>query len=285
MNNRFTFKGTSLSVNRMGYGAMQLPGANVWGPPRNKDGALAVLRKAVQGGVDHIDTADFYGPHVSNRLIREALAPYPKNLVIVTKIGFLRGEDASWYQANKADDLARAVESNLETLGLGALELVNLRLGASHEPNDESIKAPLLALAALQRRGLVRHIGLSTITLSQYQEAIGIADIVCVQNHYNLAHRADDALIDRLASDGVAYVPYFPLGGFSPLQSTVLSEVAATLSARPLQVALAWLLQRAPNIVLIPGTSSIDHLQENMAAASLQLPLDLLRRLDTIGRA
>ena len=285
MNTRFTFKGTSLSVSRMGYGAMQLTGPKVWGPPRDKHAALAVLREAVAQGVDHIDTADFYGPHVSNRLIREALAPYPKKLVLVTKIGFLRGDDASWNRANTADDLARAVDSNLETLGLDALDIVNLRLGDSHGPNGASIAAPLKALVTLQKKGLVRHIGLSTVSLAQYEEGIAIADIVCVQNQYNLAHREDDALIDRLAADGVAYVPYFPLGGFSPLQSTTLSEVAATLGATPLQVALAWLLQRSPNILLIPGTSSVDHLRENMAAATLQLPPDLLRKLDTIGRA
>jgi pyridoxine 4-dehydrogenase len=285
MNTRFTFKGTSLSVNRMGYGTMQLTGPKVWGPPRDRDAALAVLREAVARGVDHIDTADFYGPHVSNRLIREALAPYPRKLLIVTKIGFLRGEDASWYPANTADDLSRAVESNLETLGVDSLDVVNLRLGDSHGPNDASIAAPLKAMAVLQRRGLVGHIGLSTVTLAQYQEAIGIADIVCVQNQYNLAHRGDDALIDRLAADGVAYVPYFPLGGFSPLQSTTLSDAAAALGATPLQVALGWLLQRSPNILLIPGTSSVNHLHENLAAATLKLPPDLLRGLDAIGRA
>jgi pyridoxine 4-dehydrogenase len=285
MTSRFAFKGTSLSVNRMGYGAMQLPGPKVWGPPRDKDAALAVLREAVARGIDHIDTADFYGPHVSNRLIREALFPYPKNLVIVTKIGFLRGEDASWNRANSADDLARAVDGNLETLGLDALDIVNLRLGESHGPNDASIAAPLKALVTLQKKGLVRHIGLSTISLAQYEEARAIADIVCVQNHYNIAHRDDDALIDRLAADGVAYVPYFPLGGFSPLQSKTSSEVATALGATPLQTALAWLLQRSPNILLIPGTSSIAHLHENLAAATLQLPPDLLRKLDAVGRA
>jgi len=285
MTSRFTFKGTSLSVNRMGYGAMQLTGPKVWGPPRDKDAALAVLREAVARGVDHIDTADFYGPHVSNRLIREALAPYPKPLTIVTKIGFLRGDDASWYPAQTADDLARAVDGNLETLGVDALDIVNLRLGDSHGPNDASIAAPLEALAALQRRGLVRHIGLSTITLAQYEEATAIGDIVCVQNHYNLAHRDDDALIDRLAADGVAYVPYFPLGGFSPVQSTVLSEGATKLNTTPMQVALAWLLQRSPNILLIPGTSSVEHLRENMAAVDLTLPSDLVTKLDSIGPA
>jgi pyridoxine 4-dehydrogenase len=285
MTTHFTFKGSSLTVNRMGYGAMQLTGPQVWGPPRDEDAARAVLREAVAGGVDHIDTADFYGPHVSNRLIREALAPYPKKLTIVTKIGFLRGEDASWYPAQTADDLARAVDSNLKTLGVDALDIVNLRLGDSHGPNQESIAAPLKALTALQRQGLVRHIGLSTISPAQYEEGIAIADIVCIQNHYNLAHRDDDALIDRLAADGVAYVPYFPLGGFSPLQSTTLSEVAGTLGATPMQVALAWLLQRSPNILLIPGTSSVAHLRENMAAATLKLSPDLLARLDRIGRA
>jgi aryl-alcohol dehydrogenase-like predicted oxidoreductase len=285
MTSHFTFKGSSITVNRMGYGAMQLPGPMVFGPPRDEQAALAVLREAVALGVDHIDTAEFYGPHVSNRLIREALAPYPKTLTIVTKIGAVRGADASWIMARTADDLARDVDGNLKTLGVDALDIVNLRLGDSHGPNQESIAAPLEVLATLQRKGLVRHIGLSTVSLAQYEEGAAIADIVCIQNHYNLAHREDDALIDRLAKDGVAYVPYFPLGGFSPLQSTTLSEVAATLKATPMQVALAWLLQRASNILLIPGTSSVAHLRENMAAAALKLPTDLLARLDTIGRA
>jgi aryl-alcohol dehydrogenase-like predicted oxidoreductase len=285
MTTHFTFKGTPLTVNRMGYGAMQLPGPQVFGPPRDENAALAVLREAVALGVDHIDTAEFYGPHVSNRLIREALAPYPKKLTIVTKIGAVRGADASWIMARTADDLARDVEGNLKTLGVDALDVVNLRLGDSHGPNPESLAAPLETLAGLQRRGLVRHIGLSTISLAQYEEGSAIADIVCVQNHYNLAHRDDDALIERLATDGVAYVPYFPLGGFSPLQSTTLSEVAATLKATPMQVALAWLLQRAPNILLIPGTSSVAHLRENMAAATLKLPPDAVAKLDAIGRA
>ena len=285
MTSHFTFKGSSITVNRMGYGAMQLPGPMVFGPPRDEKAALAVLREAVALGVDHIDTAEFYGPHVSNRLIREALAPYPKKLTIVTKIGAVRGADASWIMARTADDLARDVDGNLKTLGVDALDIVNLRLGDSHGPNRESIAAPLEVLATLQRKGLVRHIGLSTVSLAQYEEGAAIADIVCIQNHYNLAHREDDALIDRLAKDGVAYVPYFPLGGFSPLQSTTLSEVAATLKATPMQVALAWLLQRASNILLIPGTSSVAQLRENMAAAALKLPTDLLARLDTIGRA
>ena len=285
MTSHFTFKGSSITVNRMGYGAMQLPGPNVWGPPRDENAARAVLREAVAGGVDHIDTAETYGPHVSSRLIREVLAPYPKKLTIVTKIGAVRGEDASWIMAKTADDLARDVDGNLKTLGVDALDIVNLRLGDSHGPNKESIAAPLEALTALQRRGLVRHIGLSTVSLAQYEEGIAIADIVCVQNYYNLAHREDDALIDRLATDGVAYVPYFPLGGFSPLQSTTLSEVAATLGATPMQVALAWLLQRAPNILLIPGTSSVAHLRENIAAATLKLPPDAVAKLDAIGRA
>jgi pyridoxine 4-dehydrogenase len=285
MTSHFTFKGSSLTVNRMGYGAMQLAGPQVFGPPRDEDAARAVLREAVALGVDHIDTAEFYGPHVTNRLIREALAPYPKKLTIVTKIGAVRGADASWIMTRTADDLARDVEGNLKTLGVDALDIVNLRLGDPHGPNRDSIAAPLEALAGLQRQGLVRHIGLSTISLAQYEEGVAIADIVCVQNHYNLAHRADDALIDRLAADGVAYVPYFPLGGFSPLQSTTLSEVAAKLKATPMQVALAWLMQRAPNILLIPGTSSVEHLRENMKAATLTLPPDLLADLDTIGKS
>lgn len=271
-------------VRRLGYGAMQLAGPGVFGPPRDPAQALAVLRAAVAAGVNHIDTSDFYGPHVTNRLIREALSLYPDDLVLVTKIGARRGEDASWLPAFAPDDLVRAVEDNLANLGLETLDVVNLRLMFDvHGPAEGSLAAPLKVLADLQRQGLVRHIGISNATPSQYDEARGIADIVCVQNQYNLAHRGDDAFIDRLAADGVAYVPFFPLGGFSPLQSSTLSEVAARLDATPMQVALAWLLQRSPNILLIPGTSSPAHLQENLAAASLSLTEDVVRELDAIG--
>ena len=272
-------------VTRLGYGAMQLAGPGVFGPPRDPEAALAVLRAAVAAGVDHIDTSDFYGPHVTNRLIREALAPYPKNLTIVTKIGARRSEDAAWLPAFAPDDLARAVEDNLRNLGLEALDVVNLRLMFDvHGPAEGSLAAPLTALADLQRQGLVRQIGLSNVTPTQYEEARAIAKIVCVQNLYNLAHRSDDAFIDQLAAEGVAYVPFFPLGGFSPLQSSALSEVAAALDATPMQVALAWLLRRSPNILLIPGTSSVAHLRENLAAASLALSEDAMAKLDAIGR-
>ena len=274
------------TVKRLGYGAMQLAGPGVFGPPRNKDAALAVLREAVAAGVDHIDTSDFYGPHITNQLIREALAPYPDNLVIVTKIGARRGDDGSWLPANGADELARAVDDNLRNLGLEALDVVNLRIMFDmHGPTEGSIAAPLKALADLQRQGLVRHIGLSNVTAGQVAEGRGIAEIVGVQNQYNLAHRKDEVLIDALAKDGIAYVPFFPLGGFSPLQSATLSEVAARLQATPMQVALAWLLQRAPNILLIPGTSSVAHLRENLAAASLVLPDDVITALDGVAYA
>ncbi|RZM08839.1 MAG: aldo/keto reductase family oxidoreductase [Sphingomonas sp.] len=271
-------------VKRLGYGAMQLAGPGVFGPPRDPDQALAVLRAAIAAGVNHIDTSDFYGPHVTNRLIREALSPYPDNLLIVTKIGARRGEDASWLPAFDPDELARAVEDNLANLGLETLDVVNLRLMFDvHGPAEGSLAAPLKAIADLQRQGLVRHIGLSNITLAQFEEARDIAEIVGVQNQYNLAHRGDDALIDMLATKGVAYVPFFPLGGFNPLQSSALSHVAERLSATPMQVALAWLLQRAPNILLIPGTSSVAHLHENLAAASLTLPDEAVAELNAIG--
>lgn len=273
-------------VKRLGYGAMQLAGPGVFGPPRDPGAARAVLREAIAAGVDHIDTSDFYGPHVTNQLIREALSPYPDDLVIVTKIGARRGGDGSWFPAFDADDLARAVEDNLRNLGLEALEVVNLRIMFdTHGSAEGSIAAPLEALADLQRQGLVRHIGLSNVTPAQVAQGRGIAEIVCVQNQYNLAHRGDDALIDALAADGIAYVPFFPLGGFSPLQSATLSDVARRLEATPLQVALAWLLQRAPNILLIPGTSSVAHLQENIAAAALVLPGDAVEALDGIAGA
>jgi aryl-alcohol dehydrogenase-like predicted oxidoreductase len=281
-----TFTLGGRTVRRLGYGAMQLAGPGVFGPPRDRDAALAVLREALASGVNHIDTSDFYGPHVTNQIIREALAPYPDDLVIVTKIGAVRGDDASWKPAYGADQLERAVHDNLRNLGLEALDVVNLRVMFDvHGPAEGSIAAPLEVLAGLQRQGLVRHIGLSNVTATQVAEGRGIAQIACVQNHYNLVHRDDDALIDALAKDGIAYVPFFPLGGFSPLQSTALSDVAARLDATPMQVALAWLLRRAPNILLIPGTSSVAHLRENLAAASLVLPDEVMADLDGIGRA
>jgi aryl-alcohol dehydrogenase-like predicted oxidoreductase len=281
-----TFTLGGRTVRRLGYGAMQLAGPGVFGPPRDRDAALAVLREAVAAGVNHIDTSDFYGPHVTNQIIREALAPYPDDLVIVTKIGAVRGDDASWKPAYGADQLERAVHDNLRNLGLEALDVVNLRIMFDvHGPAEGSIAAPLQVLAGLQRQGLVRHIGLSNVTATQVAEGRGITQIVCVQNQYNLAHRQDDALIDALAKDGIAYVPFFPLGGFSPLQSTALSDVAARLDATPMQVALAWLLRRAPNILLIPGTSSVAHLRENLAAATLVLPDEVMADLEGIGRA
>ena len=272
------------TVKRLGYGAMQLAGPGVFGPPRDHDAALAVLRAAVAAGIDHIDTSDFYGPHVTNRLIREALHPYSDGLVIVTKVGARRGEDGSWNRAFSAEELASAVHDNLRNLGLDVLEVVNFRVMFDvHGPAEGSIEAPLTALAELQRQGLVRHIGLSNVTATQVAEGRGITDIVCVQNQYNLAHRDDDALIDELAGEGIAYVPFFPLGGFTPLQSTELSGVATRLGATPMQVALAWLLRRAPNILLIPGTSSVEHLRENIVSAGLDLPDDAMATLDRIG--
>ncbi|MBW5806991.1 aldo/keto reductase family oxidoreductase [Burkholderia cepacia] len=273
-------------VKRIGYGAMQLAGPGVFGPPKDRDAALNVLREAVASGVDHIDTSDFYGPHVTNRLIREALHPYRDDLVIVTKIGARRGDDASWLPAFAPAELERAVHDNLRNLGVDVLDVVNLRIMFDpHGPAEGSIEAPLSTLADLQRRGLVRHVGLSNVTPAQVAQGRRICDIVCVQNHYNVAHRGDDALIDALARDGIAYVPYFPLGGFSPLQSSTLSDVAARVGATPMQVALAWLLRRAPNVLLIPGTSSVAHLRENLAAAGLVLPDDALADLDRIAGA
>ena len=269
------------TVKRLGYGAMQLAGPGVFGPPKDRGAAVAVLREAVESGVDHIDTSDFYGPHVTNAIIREALHPYRDGLVIVTKIGARRGEDKSWNPAFSAEDLTAAVHDNLRNLGLDVLDVVNLRLMFDvHGPAEGSIEAPLTALAELQRRGLVRHIGLSNATARQVAEGRAIADIVCVQNQYNLAHRSDDAMIDDLAAAGTAYVPFFPLGGFTPLQSTTLSEVAADLGATPMQVALAWLLQRSPNVLLIPGTSSVEHLRQNLASADLALPPSAVAVLD-----
>ena len=272
-------------VRRLGYGAMQLAGPGVFGPPKDRDAALAVLREAVASGVDHIDTSDFYGPQVTNELIREALHPYPDDLVIVTKIGARRGPDASWNPAISPEDLRSAVEDNLRNLGLDAMEVVNLRImGDGQGPSEGSIEALLAVLAELQRKGLVRHIGLSNVSAAQIEEGRRICEIVCVQNMYNVAHRDDDALIDDLARTGVAYTPFFPLGGFTPLQSTALNGVAKQLGATPMQVALAWLIQRAPNILLIPGTSSVEHLRENLAAASLKLPGDALTALDDIAK-
>ena len=273
------------TVNRAGYGAMQLAGPGVFGPPKDPEAALAVLREAVASGVNHIDTSDFYGPHVTNHLIREALHPYAKDLTIVTKVGAVRGEDASWNPALSPADLTRAVHDNLRNLGVEVLDVVNLRImDDGHGPTEGSIEEPFTALADLQKQGLIRHLGLSNATSAQVAQARGIGEIVCVQNLYNLAHREDDALVDELAGLGIAYVPFFPLGGFTPLQSSALSEVAAGLGATPMQVALAWLLQRAANILLIPGTSSVGHLRENLAAAEIALSSDVVLKLDGIGR-
>jgi pyridoxine 4-dehydrogenase len=279
-----TFSLGGRHVNRLGYGAMQLAGPGVFGPPKDRDGALAVLREAITSGVDHIDTSDFYGPHVTNQIIREALHPYPDDLVIVTKVSARRGEDGSWLPAMSREELIAAVHDNLRNLGLDVLEVVNLRsmLGI-HGPVEGSLEAPLTVLAELRQKGLIRHIGLSNVTSQQVADGRRICEIVCVKNAYNLAHRDDDALIDELAGSGTAYVPFFPLGGFTPLQSTALSEVAAGLDATPMQVALAWLLQRSPNILLIPGTSSVGHLRENLAAAKLVLPSEAVTVLDKIA--
>ena len=278
-----TFTLGDRKVNRLGYGAMQLAGPHVFGPHRDRAAAIAVLRAAVESGVNHIDTSDFYGPHVTNQIIREALHPYGDDLTIVTKIGAVRGDDASWNPAFSAAELTQAVEDNLRNLGREVMDVVNLRIMFGMSPTEGSIEAPLTALAELHRRGLVRHIGLSSVTPTQVVQGRSIADIVCVQNEYNLAHRGDDAMIDALARDNIAFVPFFPLGGFNPLQSTTLSAVAAGLGATPLQVALAWLLQRSPNILLIPGTSSVAHLQENLAAADLVLPAEDVAALDRIA--
>ena len=281
-----SFKLGDHTVRRLGYGAMQLAGPGVFGPPKDRDGALAVLRAAIEAGVNHIDTSDFYGPHITNQLIREALHPYADDLVIVTKIGAKRGEDKSWNLASSPEELTNAVHDNLRNLGLDVMDVVNLRIMFDvHGHAEGSIEPLLTPLAELQRQGLVRHIGLSNVTAAQVEEGRKIADIVCVQNMYNLAHRQDDALIDSLAEDGVAYVPFFPLGGFSPLQSSALSDVAARLEATPMQVALAWLLRRSPNILLIPGTSSVAHLHENLKAADLVLSDDVITELDGVAAA
>jgi aryl-alcohol dehydrogenase-like predicted oxidoreductase len=281
-----TFSLGDRTVNRVGYGAMQLAGKGVFGPPKDHAAALAVLRAAVEAGVNHIDTSDFYGPHVTNRIIREALHPYADELLIVTKVGALRGDDASWRPAQSPAELVQAVHDNLRNLGLDVLDAVNLRvMGDVHAPSEGSIEAQFSALAELRQQGLVRHLGLSNATASQVAEAQRIAPVVCVQNQYNLAHRDDDALVDALAGQGIAYVPFFPLGGFTPLQSQTLSDVAARLDATPMQVALAWLLARSPNLLLIPGTSSVAHLRENLAAAELRLSDEVVTELDGIGAA
>ena len=267
----------------MGYGAMQLAGRGVFGPPRDRDQAIAVLRDAVASGVNHIDTSDYYGPHLTNQLIREALHPYPQNLTIVTKVGGVRGADASWNPAQSPAELTQAVHDNLRNLGLDVIDVVNMRLwGTGHRPAEESVAERFTALAELREQGLIRHLGLSNVSAAQLEEARAIAPVVCVQNQYNIAHRGDDALVDDLAAKGIAYVPFFPLGGFSPLQSSILSDVAARLGATPMQVALAWLLHRSPNILLIPGTSSLSHLRENLAAAELALPDEASGELDNI---
>lgn len=280
-----TYRLGDRNVNRMGYGAMQLAGPGVYGPPRDRDEAIAVLREAVASGVNHIDTSDYYGPYVVNEIIREALYPYPDDLVIVTKLGARRTPDKAWLPWNRPDELAQGLRENIERLGLEAMEVVNLRImGDGHGPREGSIADQVEAMAELQRQGLVKHIGVSNVTARQVEEAQSIIEVACVQNMYNLVHREDEALIDRLAGQGIAYVPFFPLGGFSPLQSDELSGIAAELDATPMQVALAWLLQRSPNILLIPGTSSRAHLRENLAAAELSLSGDVVERLEAIGR-
>jgi aryl-alcohol dehydrogenase-like predicted oxidoreductase len=280
----FTVPGTSLRVNRMGYGAMQLAGPQVFGPPRDVDTAIAVLREAVESGVNHIDTSDYYGPHVTNQILKRALHPYPDGLVIVTKLGARRGSDKSWIHALSRQELIDGAHDNLRNLGLDALDVVNLRVGGVMEPSEGSIEEPLTVLAELKHDGLIRHIGLSNVSPKQLAEAQSITEIVCVQNFYNVARRDDDAFIDDLAAQGIAYVPFFPLGGFTPLQSSVLDAAAASLQVTPMQLALAWLLQRSPNILLIPGTSSLEHLRENLKASTLQIPSKVLGELDSIGR-
>jgi len=287
LNQEFTFPGTSLRVRRMGYGAMQLAGRDgdkvVWGQPRDIPAAIEVLREAVASGVNHIDTSDYYGPHVTNQIIRKALHPYGDDLVIVTKVGARRGADGSWPHARSRQEIIDAVHDNLRNLGVDSLQIVNLRLGGFSAPVDEPFEEPLTTLAELRRQGLVQHIGLSTVSARQLAEAQAITEIICIQNLYNLAQRGDDAFIDDLAARNIAYVPYFPMGGFSPLQSAALEATAASLEATPMQVALAWLLQRAFNILLIPGTSSVGHLRENLAAAKLALPPDAIAELDQLG--
>lgn len=284
----FKFPDSSTKVYRMGYGAMQLAGRDgnklVWGPPKDVHGGIAVLREAIASGVNHIDTSDYYGPHATNLIIKRALHPYPKGLVIVTKLGARRGADGSWIPAFSREELTAGVHDNLRNLGLARLDVVNLRVGGVMEPTEGSIEEPLTALAELKSQGLIRHIGLSNITPRQFEEAQKITEIVCIQNFYNVAQRTDDAFIDALSQQGVAYVPFFPLGGFTPLQSSVLDRLAASLQATPMQVALAWLLQRSPNVLLIPGTSSLNHLRENLGAAALELPLATIAELNAIAK-
>jgi aryl-alcohol dehydrogenase-like predicted oxidoreductase len=279
----FTLPGTSMTLKRMGYGAMQLAGPHVWGPPKDMPTALAVLREVVARGVNHIDTSDFYGPHVTNQIIKQALHPYPDGLVIVTKVGARRGQDASWLPALAPEELTQAVHDNLRNLGLDTLDVVNLRVGGILAPTEVSVEEPMTVLADLKRQGLIRSLGLSNVSPRQFAEAKKIAEIVCIQNFYNVAHRTDDDFIDDLAEKGVAYVPFFPLGGFTPLQSSVLDAAAASLQATPMQVAIAWLLHRSPNILMIPGTASLEHLRQNLDAVELRLPPEILADLDSIA--
>jgi pyridoxine 4-dehydrogenase len=281
----FTFPETSITVKRMGYGAMQLAGPHVFGPPKDVDAALAVLREAVESGVNHIDTSDFYGPHITNQIIKQALQPYGKDLTIVTKVGARRGDNGSWILDASPEFLKSSIQDNLRNLGLDVLPIVNLRVGGMSAPSEGSIVEPLTVLAELQQKGLIQHIGLSNVSQKQFDEARPITKIVCVQNYYNVAHREDDDFLERLNAEGVAYVPFFPLGGFTPLQSSTLDDVASALHTTPIVVALAWLLQRSPNMLLIPGTSSVAHLRENISAASLQLPQDILHKLNEMGHA
>jgi len=278
----FTLPGTTLTVNRMGYGAMQLAGPGVFGPPRDVNEAVAILRESVESGVNHIETSDYYGPHLTNQVIKRALHPYPDDLVIVTKLGARRGADKSWIPAHSRADLIAGIHDNLRNLGLDAVDVVNLRVGGMLEPSEGSIEEPVTVIAELKRQGLTRHIGLSNVTAKQIDEAQKITDIVCVQNFYNVAHRNDDGMIEDLAAQGIAYVPFFPLGGFTPLQSSLLDAAAVSLQSTPMQVALAWLLQRSPNILLIPGTSSLKHLRENLQAAMLHIPSEVLANLEAI---
>ena len=279
----FTLPGTSITVNRMGYGAMQLAGPQVWGPPHDVEAAITVLREAIAAGVDHIDTSDFYGPHVTNQIIKQALHPYRDDLVIVTKVGARRGDDKSWIHALSRQEIVDAIHDNLRNLGLDALDVVNLRVGGIMGPSEGLIEEPLTVLTELKQQGLIRHLGLSNVTPKQLAEAQAITEIVCVQNLYNVAHRDDDSFIQDLAEQGIAYVPFFPLGGFTPLQSSALDAAAASLQSTPMQVALAWLLQRSPNILLIPGTSSLGHLRANLKASTLQRPSETIAALDAIG--
>ena len=281
----FPLPGTTLRVGRMGYGAMQLAGPHVWGPPRDMEAAVRVLREAIAAGIDHIDTSDFYGPHVTNQIIKQALHPYPAELVLVTKVGARRGPDKSWIPALSREEIVAGIEDNLRNLGLQKVDVVNLRVGGFTEPVEGSIEEPLKVLVELKRQGLIGHIGLSNVTTRQFAQAKKITEIVCIQNFYNLANRKDDAFIETLAKEGIAYVPFFPLGGFTPLQSSILDQVAGALKATPMQVALAWLLKRSENILLIPGTSSAEHLRENIAAAALELPEDAVRELDRIAES